>query len=200
MPAMGFGCAFAILIPICLVAGAFFSFGIMPHFCRSLRKSSVGWVLLKILLTPIFGAFLFILFWVVVFAVELHASKDYWNYKGAYDWYRMPLEYPYELTMIDRLDNASVDIWADSGVRKEVELDPIRKVCKYEGMLVGTTSYFHREIGREDTSWFILDLGTGSVEEFSSEGEFHDRLAERGISVPPNLVTLSEYWDSYWAK
>ncbi len=134
------------------------------------------------------------------YGIYVFGPRDYWSYQGAYDWWRMPLEYPYQLKMIDGLDEASVSIWADSGVRKEFDLRGIRKVRKYEGMLVGTTSEFCREIGSQITIWFILDLGTGSVERFSSEDEFHGRLAERGISVPPNLVTLSEYWDSYWAK
>src|SRR4030042_6792771 len=75
----------------------------MPLFCRSLTEAPVAGHFLKILLTPILGAFFFLLFWAVVLIEERIDSRDYWRHQGAYDFWRIPLEYPYELRMIDHI-------------------------------------------------------------------------------------------------
>jgi hypothetical protein len=40
-------------------------------------------------------------------------SGNYWSYQGAFDYWRMPLEPPYELVMIDTQDDAAICKWKD---------------------------------------------------------------------------------------
>ncbi|UCG46978.1 MAG: hypothetical protein JSU94_15945 [Phycisphaerales bacterium] len=193
------GLVIVVLIPICLIGGVLLSFLVVPLFCPRLRESSVVGFFLKILDVPILAAFLFILFWAVVLVVERNAAKDYWNYQGAYDWYRMPLEYPYELRMIDSIDNAYLASFsAEAGVASK-DISRIRRYYK-EGFLV---------LGQCDDScraepcrpsWFIFACNTGQVETFSKKEEYLQRIEKYGFEKEPELLTVKENWGSFWAR
>jgi len=193
------GLVVVILIPICLIGGVVLSFLIVPLFFASLRGSSVGGFFLKILDVPIFAAFLFVLFWAAVLAVERNAAKDYWNYRGAYDWYRMPLEYPYELRMIDGIDNAYLASFSQEAGVAGKDISRIRRYYKQGSLVLGQCDDFYRE-ERSQPSWFIFDCNTGRAETFTKKEEYLRAINKYGFEKEPRLPTVKANWDSFRAR
>jgi len=118
-------------------------------------------------------------------------SGDYWNYQGAFDYYRMPLEPPYELTMIDTLDDAAIVKWkGDSAI--------IWSITKYEkrGVLIAGFREEERTLG--EPAWFLFDCRDGAVSKFADEESLSRACAESGFTPPLVMRSIQENWDSYW--
>lgn len=106
--------AIEVIIVFSLAAGfsifsaALFSFGVIPlvYTLRKVPKEKrrIGYVWRSLLTVLLGGVMTFSLVrayvrWDIV--ESRTAELDYWGYPGQFDYYRMPLEYPYELAMID---------------------------------------------------------------------------------------------------
>ena len=189
----------AVSIFVFLIAGALFSFLVLPLFCGRLRDPFAGGLFLKILLTPVYGALFFFLFWAFVFVHEQNASKDYWNYDGAYDWYRMPLEYPYELQMIDVIDEASIGVFAHAAGSVSKDISDIRRYYKQGPLVLGQCDRLRWDDSAKP-SWFIFDCNTGHAQIFSTKDEYLSSIKKHGFEREPALLTVRENWDRYWAS
>jgi len=134
---------------------------------------------------------------VVLLGLRIIGSRRsrYWSSQGSYDTYRMPLEYPYELFMIDEIRAAEIRTWPGSGDMEWIGIRDICWVCKKENLLLGLTSH---ETG-EGYIWFVFDCASGKIEKFSTQDEYLRRVAELGFTEEPKLIPLPEFWDSFWA-
>jgi hypothetical protein len=117
--------------------------------------------------------------------------NDYWNYEGAFDYWRMPLEPPYQLSMIDTLDEASILKWKDG-------LVIVSCITKYEkrGPLIAGFREGER-ISREP-AWFLFDCRNGEVSRFADEESLNKACTESGFAPPLIMRSIQENWDSYW--
>jgi hypothetical protein len=132
----------------------------------------------------------------VLIAMDESAPKDYWEYSGDSDYFRMPLEPPYELVMIDTLDYATIQGWQNSTERK---LSGITNYEKRGNLIFGETSanQFESERIPQDNKWFIFDLSTGELNVFKVEAELIATLNNKGIK-DIKLKSVSQNWDEYW--
>lgn len=122
----------------------------------------------------------------------IYTPNDYYNYAGDFDFYRMPLDYPYELSMIDMIDCAGISRWKED----KLLVAGISHYYKRDNLIVGKIS---AECFAVDTSaWFSFDTKTGRVEEYKTEEEFRRALKELGFDQEPELRTIQENWDLFW--
>lgn len=153
------------------------------------RRISLLW---RFVLTIVFT----VIFVPTMCAVGIYLAEkdtdDYWKSQGAWDYWRMPLEEPYELSMIDTMDDASISKWKNGG-------SIVWGISKYEkrGKLVAGYCEKKRFRGNKN-KWFIFDCGSGSIEEFKSEEEFLRACESSGFSQPVNMKTIKQNWILYW--
>ncbi|OGV61497.1 MAG: hypothetical protein A2283_12745 [Lentisphaerae bacterium RIFOXYA12_FULL_48_11] len=117
---------------------------------------------------------------------------NYWESQGAWDFWRMPLEEPYELVMIDTMDQVGISKWKDGSYI-------VYGIQKYEkrGQLV--LGYYERKpFNPDEKGWFLFDCATGKAEEYESEQALEKISAKRGFSPPIQMKTISENWSLYW--
>lgn len=124
-------------------------------------------------------------------------QDDYWRYEGAFDFYRMPLEEPYELVMIDSLDKASIGRWQESE-------SLIWGIIRYErraNFLIGeTTDESFPDRNSRPTGWFIFDLTSGHLYKYRSLSELREEAPSHGIQPPFAFTSIKDNWDHYWAN
>ena len=119
-------------------------------------------------------------------------SDDYWNYQGAFDYWRMPLEPPYELSMLNSLDEASISTWKSNSCL-------IAGITQYEKKgkyLAGCNSdpLVHPEM----LGYFIFNCQTGELKKYADERNFSSACHEIGYVIPVPLKSVQKNWDVYW--
>ncbi len=194
-----------LLVPVCF-AGTFIlclfilSFIYKKRNQKSSRKLRVTKRILLSLLFAFLAAIIipsaFLLLGGVCVCIDSMYAWDYWRYDGFLDSFRMPLEPPYELFMMDTIDYASINIWKeDSGS----QLWGITHYEKRGYLIFGERSNERFEFQRteEDREWFIFDLSNGDKSLFESEEDFIAELASRGHDNI-KLKTVLQNWNEYW--
>ncbi|MHC4704124.1 MAG: hypothetical protein ACYTFQ_26485 [Planctomycetota bacterium] len=188
-----------IVVPVCLGAGILASFLGIPVIYRIRRKACPIGFAAKSLLSLFFAVLFIFLFLATIACLELRLAKDYWKYPGAYDWYRMPLEYPYELHMIDDINDAGLRSWAEEDGTLSEDISGIRRYHKQGNLVFG--QYVSRRIDRPPhTSWFTFDCNTGHVEKFLEKEDYLESIRMLGFEKEPNLLTVRENWEKYWSS
>lgn len=182
-----------LLIPIGVSLGTFIFYVLIPfiYLLRKTQKEEQKFkrkFLLSILFTVIFVPSM------CGFGIYLMVKdvNDYWKSQGAWDYWRMPLEEPYELVMIDTKDTASINIW-------ENPESLVWGISKYErkgDVMYGEISRgpFHRD---EPPKYFSFNLKTGQVDKIESLELFTKKLSVYDISEI-NLKSIRENWSEYW--
>ena len=184
-----------ILTPIGFLIGACLFFGGIQFtywvFKVPKEKRRIG-LLWRFVLTIVFT----VIFVPTMCAVGIYLAEkdtdDYWNSKGAWDYWRMPLEEPYQLSMVDTLDNAAIGRWKKGG-------SIVWGISKYEkrGILLAGCCE-KNQFSQNENKWFIFDCASGSAEEFESKEEFLQACETHGFSQPLNMKTIKENWALYW--
>ena len=130
---------------------------------------------------------------VCICAVLLMAfrSNNYWEDAGFGDFWRMPLEPPYQLEMIDSLDEASIGEWKSN----KWHLGGVTKYVKEGDILAGR---FNNSGETRTNGYFLFDCKTGRLEKFDEEKAFNSACAERGLAQPATLNSVKENWNLYW--
>ena len=194
-----------LLIPVCFVGTFILCLLILPFFYKKRNQDSSGKLraykrillsLLFAILAAIVIPFSFLLLGGVCLAIDSMYAWDYWRYDGVLDSFRMPLEPPYELLMIDTIDYASIRIWKGDSLN---QLSGITHYEKRGYLIFGERSNERLEFRRteKDREWFIFDLSNGDKSIFESEEDFAAELAKRGIENI-NLKTVLQNWKEYW--
>ena len=194
-----------LLVPVCFVGTFILSLFVLLllHKKCNQRSSRTISAIKKILLSLLF-AFLsaIVIPASVVFlggvcvCLDSMYAWDYWRFNGVLDSFRMPLEPPYELLMIDTIDYASIEMWKKDSVS---QLSCITHYEKRGYLMFGEISNEKFEFRRTEDSreWFIFDLSNGNKNIFKSEEDFIKELETRGIENV-NLKTVLQNWNEYW--
>jgi hypothetical protein len=123
-----------------------------------------------------------------------YLPHDYDHYGGDFDYYRMPLDYPYELSTIDTIECANISKWQED----KLLVTGITHYRKRDNIIVGKIS---EECFLSDrTEWFSFDTKTGRVVRYDSEEEFRKALQALGFDEAPELLTIQENWSLYRSK
>ncbi len=119
-------------------------------------------------------------------------ENNYWEYRGAFDFYRVPLEEPYELAMVDDLDDAAIGRWKEGG-------HIVSGIQMYEKRGPLVAGYRRRSSGTSDKPrWFLFDCVTGQTDRFESREALSEACRSRGFDPPMRMRTIRENWTLYW--
>ncbi len=183
MPAVALGFALIVIIFVLVPIG--FILGLLISNKTSPAKEEKSGCLPKLIYAIVFSILFPVFICVIALGYEIYSSTfDYWGYEGAYDFWRMPLEEPYELNMIDSLDQASINIWNGS---MDVEISNITKYDKKDHLVAGDCR----------SGWFLFNCTTGKVKHFTTEESLKTACAKEHFS-PIQLKSIQENWDLYW--
>jgi len=212
LPALGYIIVlilvFGLTLAVSFVIAAVLSFGAIPliyavrHVPKEKRRIGCLW---RGVLTLVIGTALTVALMAFYIRADISFSKeaehDYWGNAGEFDSYRMPLEYPYELTMVDVRDYASIGVWsyASNAPSLKQEIHGIRRYSKQGHILVGETDD-DRFGGATNKSWFWFDCASGNATVFTNRNEFAVAVGVFGFTNEPALLTVEQNWDAFWAN
>jgi hypothetical protein len=181
-----------VLIPIGLLLGAIIGFGIVPLTQRILGNKAIKprpassftiggciTVLTCLLFVPT-------MVYLGVYIMEKDLD-DYWKSTGAWDWWRMPLEYPYELIAVGNKDMGSIMEW-ETGTQY---VFGVTEFYKSGNLIAGKASSYQGHL-------FVFDCSNGIVVWYENETEFRDALVDFGLGREPVMLTVEENMDLYW--
>lgn len=184
---------YALFCVIIIVAGLF---GVVSSGLYSFVSKRKNTVPASVGCSVLVGIGVFILAISSVCGYWNYRANDFYGYGGDFDYYRIPLDYPYEITMIDTTDCGAINKWKEDG----------------SSIVFGVTEYYKQGniiVGRispscfpfDNSGWFVFDTSTGEAIKYQNEQEYIQALKKIGFSEEPNLLTLDEnadlYWDSY---
>jgi hypothetical protein len=184
-----------ILTPIGFLIGACLCLGWVQFiywlFKVPKEKRSIN-LLWRFVLTIVFTVIFVLTMCIGIYLIIGIDTYDYWKSPGAWDYGRIPLEEPYELSMVDTKNHAAIAKWKKGG-------NIVWGISKYEkrGILVAGCCE-KNQFSQNENKWFIFDCDSGSIEEFKSEEEFLQTCENHGFSQPLNMKTIKENWALYW--
>lgn len=126
--------------------------------------------------------------------VGIYLPNDFYRYAGDFDYYRIPLDYPYELSMIDSMDCAAISKWKSD----ETIISGITHYYRNGNVVIGRTS--DACFIQSQSEWFLFDTRTGKLSQYENSNEFDQAIQEIGFDRKPNLRTVQENWNLYWNK
>jgi hypothetical protein len=183
--------------PAGLLLGAVIMFGGIPLYYR-LRR--VPRELRKIRffaragLTVLFA----VCFTAVLCAISIYniesSSNDYWQSQVGWDSWRMPLDEPYELYMINSMESASIRRWQASN---PIISDVIR-FEKRGPLVAGETGISRSKTDKTVLGWFLFNGSSGQCTTFASFEDFSRACAAAGFSAPLHARSVKEQWYLYW--
>lgn len=152
---------------------------------------------LKISYIIILTIALFILSIIAFTIKQFNYINSYSKNRGLYDHYRIPLEYPYEMSAFDTLDTMNISTWknfsGDNFISNVIEFR------KQDHILAGkylTNTHYANDKGIHN--WFIFDCQSGHIRSFNTHQEYLKALKELGFSEEPQLLSNQENWNTFW--
>ena len=184
-----------ILTPIGFLIGACLCLGWVQFiywlFKVPKEKRSIN-LLWRFILTIVFTVIFVLTMCIGIYLIIGIDTDDYWNSQGAGDYWRMPLEEPYELSMVETKNHAAIAKWKKGG-------NIVSGISKYEKRGTLVAGFCEKNQFRHyEKKWFIFNCASGSKEEFESEEEFLQDCETHGFSQPVNMKTIKENWTLYW--
>jgi hypothetical protein len=121
-------------------------------------------------------------------------TNNYWESEGAWYYWRMPIEEPYELVMIDTMDNASIGKWKDGSAI-------VADIIEYEKrgpILAGRCRDRRLDSNTNTEHWFLFDCTTGRADEYVDKETFETACRQKGLCLPLAMKSIQDNWDQYW--
>ncbi len=186
-----------IFTPVGLVVGALIMFAGIPLFYR-LRRTPVGQrrirFMAKLGLTVLFTlAFVSLMCIINIYDIKKDVD-DYWKSRGGWSYWRMPLGEPYELCMVDTMEQGYIGTWKQDGSI----LDNIVAFEQHDTLLAGATRTVVSGEQDEDVGWFLFDCGNGNLQVFTTLAEAQTVWYRSGFVMPAKMKTVREHWYYYW--
>jgi len=142
--------------PAGVLLGAFIMFAGIPLYYRvkkvprHLRKIRL---MAKAALTVLFAAgFVAVMCVISIYNIE-SSMGDYWKSQGGWDSWRMPLDEPYELSMINSMENASIRKW-------QAQNPIISGIIRFEKrgpLIAGETGISKSKTNKTVLGWFLFN-------------------------------------------
>jgi len=114
---------------------------------------------------------------------------DYWKSSGAWDWWRMPLVYPYELIAVSSKDTGDIREWET----KRQYVDRINKFYKNGNLIAGEASSYQGK-------FFLFDCSDGTVIWYDGEMEFREAIVQLGFDKDTIFLTVEENINLFWKE
>jgi hypothetical protein len=183
-----------ILTPIGLLLGAIIGFGVVPFIQRirgnkTIKPKPIALFSLGGCIT-VTTCLLFVPTMVFLGAYIMEKDLgDYWKSSGAWDWWRMPLEYPYELIAVGTQDIGYIREWETN----TQYVDGIARFYKNGNLIAGEASSYQGKL-------FIFDCSNGTVIWYDNEAEFREAMVNFGFDRETVFLTVEENMKLYWKE
>lgn len=185
MPALGIYLTImfflVVIVPVCFVIGAI----LVAFFFRS--KPYIGWIK-RIGLTIVAGTVLCVSVIIFLVICQLFYQNSYWNYSGDFDFYRMPLQYPFQIEAADDIELGFMSVWKTHGT-DDLNIYGISAIYMSEQIIMG-----HYEEG-----FFLIDCQKQESQTFTQQTEYLNALQAIGFDNEPEMTTLTDMWNEYEA-
>lgn len=134
-------------------------------------------------------AILFIGSFICVNAISFKDSGSFEKDPGSGDYWRVPLSYPYQLTIIDGLDQAAcLSKWDPNNSMMSCELSGITEIVSMGKVVAGKAS----------GGIFIFDQANGGLIRIEKIDSLKVMLAKLGIHELGEMKTTRKYYEEYW--
>jgi len=117
-------------------------------------------------------------------------ADDYRKSKGGWRFWRLPLGEPYELRMVDAMEQGSIAAWKQA----DVIVADILEYDKQGSIIAGMT----RGQGALGNEWFLFDCTTGQVKRPKTFAELEQESRSAGFSRPLHMETVRTHWYRDW--
>ena len=129
------------------------------------------------------------------------APENFYTYKGFYDWYRIPLRYPYSLVSIDVLNFAFI--------QNELEVEDItqkpntaislnlKDIVLFDFDSHHLIAISEANFGASDPEYYYLDFETGNILQLDTEEELIQLALKNNFEHEINLKTVRDYYHEH---
>lgn len=125
--------------------------------------------------------------YVGVIAASFRNTGSFEKDSGSGDYWRVPLEYPFQLSMVDGLESACLTKWDASGSSMPCIIRGVSSCAMTRGRFIGETG----------NGYIIYDFKTDALISVGGIDSLKNELGRQGIPFP-ELRTIREFYDGYW--
>ncbi len=103
-------------------------------------------------------------------------DESYFTGEGFRDWFRFPLVYPYEMEMIDGLDDGSIaggDAARITGITH----------CAFDARVL---------VGKSEDGWLLFEFESGELGSFTSKQDVMAEAVKRGFDPKIEILSVEE--------
>ncbi|MDH6308310.1 hypothetical protein M2451_001066 [Dysgonomonas sp. PFB1-18] len=131
--------------------------------------------------------------------IDRQIPKEFFTKAGIYDYYRMPLVYPYSMNAINDLDYGYID-------NEEGKIYRAEDTNKNRQVMDSIASFsFNKEIliaQRKTTvsNFRLLHFKTGEIEEFDNDSTMKIKAYQYGLDTIRPMITVDEYYTKFLKK
>ena len=126
---------------------------------------------------------------------DMQNLEDYNKSSGWADWHRWPIEYPYEMTMMDPSDGADLSEWGEQGKTILRDITYYNKINDY---IIGKA--MQRNLPNDTNKWFVFHLSDTNLILCNSPDELKDSLENFGFEKIPELSPILEHYNNFISK
>ena len=125
-----------------------------------------------------------------------HQGEGFYSYRGFRDWWRVPLKFPYQITMIDTFDQGRLEKYDASSLIA----DPKCTTLAENITAVGYDDKFALFQQKDNVETFgVLVYSSGLIRSFATEKELADFIK---LNYPdtalPKMVPLEKFYNLMW--
>jgi hypothetical protein len=136
-----------------------------------------------------------------VFLTMIFGCGGYWIYcgndfecdRGFGDYFRIPVQYPYQISAIDSLDQGCLDVWAENN---STIVCGITDYAVKDTVMVGKLGASFGNLVHAE-QWFSVNLGTGELVRYSSEQAFLIACRELGFAGVPEPKSIRTHFEEH---
>jgi len=117
---------------------------------------------------------------------------DYYRAEGSEEWYRWPVEYPFEMNTTHSPDGAYLSKWGD---QRKTYLKGITHYNKIDSYIIGKAT--PRNTPKGIQKWFVFHLKQEDLIFFDSWDEIKDSLPNIGFKKTPEVLPIMEHYNIF---
>jgi hypothetical protein len=169
------------------VAGFIYLFlGLLRVFGKSRESKARSWIRRAGIECSVFLG-IFVIAYVGMMYLSFRDSGSFEKDPGSGDYWRVPLKYPYQLSMADGLENACLTTWDPSAFLHPCILSGIT-ACALDG---------NRFIGKIGNGYATYDLDKAILVSGKENGSSQDGITDQ-VDPPSDLMTVRDFYAAYW--
>jgi hypothetical protein len=124
-----------------------------------------------------------------------NVPEDYYTDTGAFDAWRFPLVWPYEMEGADHFDTGLLESYNNLGAVRVTDVTHVA----FDGdwLLLRTEPSFGGTGPVARARWFLMSFEDETIEEYDSREALFEAAEEAGYTGPDQLDTLEEAYDRF---